>query len=195
MPQLTIGMLERFRRGMAAAEAANVPEPTAMTLATVNESGRPSARTVLLKQADTDGFVFYTNTTSRKGRHLAADNRVALVIWWREIEQQVLVEGTADPVSDVEADEYFASRPRISQLGAWASRQSATLDSRTSLEAALEAAEKRFGEGPVPRPPHWSGYRVDPDLLEFWYGRPYRLHDRHRYEWRDGDWRHRLLYP
>lgn len=195
MPEMTAEMLERFRDGMAAAQAAKVPEPTAMTLATVCESGAPSARTVLLKQADADGFVFFTNTTSRKGRHLAADDRVALVFWWRETEQQVLVEGRAGPVSDNEADEYFASRPRISQLGAWASRQSATLESREALEVALADAEKRFGDGPVPRPSHWSGYRVDPNMMEFWYGRPYRLHERHRYEWIEGDWSHRLLYP
>lgn len=195
MPDMSAEMLEWFNKGMSAAQAAAVPEPTAMTLATVGEGGRPSARIVLLKQVDETGFVFYTNTTSRKGRQLAADDHAALVFWWREIEQQVRVEGRAAPVTDAEADEYFATRPRISQLGAWASRQSAALDDRATLEAALKAAETRFGDDPVPRPPHWSGYRVSPDLVEFWYGRDYRLHERHCFEWHDGAWAHRLLYP
>lgn len=195
MPNMNAEMLEWFNKGMSAAQAAAVPEPTAMTLATVGESGRPSARIVLLKQVDEAGFVFYTNITSHKGRQLTADNRAALVFWWREIEQQVRVEGRVTPVMDAEADEYFATRPRISQLGAWASQQSAALDDRATLESALKAAEARFGDGPIPRPPHWSGYRVSPDLVEFWYGRAYRLHERHCFEWRRGAWDHRLLYP
>lgn len=188
--------IDRFRTlfEQARAEAA-VQEPTAMTLATVGANGRPSARTVLLKDADERGFVFYTNTGSRKGRQLTESPRAALVFLWPPLAAQVLVEGDVEPVSAAEADAYFASRPRLSQIGAWASEQSQPLDSRETLERRLDEYESRYAGQAVPRPPHWSGYRVKPDLIEFWRGREGRLHERDRY-FRDADtWRHTMLNP
>lgn len=187
-------ILARFAEGMEAARAASIPEPTAMTLATSVDE-QPSARTVLLKDMDADGFVFYTNLESNKGRQLIRNPRVALVFWWRETEQQVKVEGLVAPVDSEEADAYFASRPRGSQIGAWASVQSAELNSREALEARLKEFEDQFQGRDIPRPEHWSGFRVAPHMVEFWYGRPYRLHERVRFEARDGQWVRRLLYP
>jgi len=192
---MTDTMLTRFREGFERAQAANVPEPTAMTLATANRQGRPSARTVLLKDADHSGFVFYTNLESRKGRHLAANPAVSLVFWWRETAEQVLVDGEVEPVSSVEADAYFASRPRGSQIGAWASRQSQSLDSRQQLIDRVAEMESRYEGREVPRPEHWSGFRVRPQRVEFWYGREYRLHERVSYELDGGEWAETLLYP
>lgn len=184
-----LALLEQAR------DSESVPEPTAMTLATTGPDGRPSARTVLLKEADERGFVFYTNTLSRKGRQLSAVPQAALVFFWPALAAQVLVEGEVRAVDDDEADAYFASRPRLSQLGAWASEQSSPLESRALLEQRLEDCEHRFAGDAVPRPPHWSGYRVRPDLIEFWSGREGRLHERDRY-FREADaWRHTLLNP
>lgn len=189
--------LTRFHDLLAQAAAAGEPEPTAMTLATVDADGRPAARTVLLKEADRAGFVFYTNTLSRKGQELAGQPVAALLFLWKhlDLQVQVRVEGPVQPVSVAEANAYFASRPRLSQIGAWASIQSAPLDTRATLEARVAETEARYADTDVPRPPHWSGYRVVPDRIEFWFGRPFRLHDREEYRLQDGQWRVQRLYP
>ncbi len=188
-------VIERFDRVMQAANAANEREPSAMSLATISESGGVSVRTVLLKAFDASGFVFYTNTHSNKGRQLARHQQAALCLLWKSIFQQVQVEGTVEPVTAQEADEYFASRPRGSQIGAWASLQSEQLDSRETLEKRVVEYEKRFAGQNVPRPPHWSGYRVLPHMIEFWYGKESRLHDRFRFTLQNGDWQRQRLYP
>ena len=193
--QMTAAMVERFRAGFDRAVAAGVPEPTAMTLATLSGAGHPSARTVLLKDMDAEGFVFYTNLESRKGKQLTANPEVALVFWWRELAEQVVIEGSAEGVSDAEADAYFATRPRGSQIGAWASKQSDELASREELLQRVAHFEQKFSGRDVPRPQHWSGYRVRPRRVEFWYGRESRLHDRVCFDLADGDWREFLLYP
>ncbi|MEE4330474.1 MAG: pyridoxamine 5'-phosphate oxidase [Wenzhouxiangella sp.] len=195
IPPITEAMLQRFRDGFERARARSVPEPTAMQLSTVDEQGRPAVRTVLLKDADVDGFVFYTNLNSRKGRHLAHCPHVALVFWWRELEEQVLIDGLAEPVSPVEADAYFASRPRGSQIGAWASKQSQVLGERQTLIDRVAEVEARYEGREVPRPEHWSGFRVRPRRMEFWYGREYRLHERVCFELEDNAWQETLLYP
>jgi len=195
MPPMSEPMLAQFNEGFARAEAANVPEPTAMTLATVDQHGRPSARTMLLKGVDPEGFVFYTNLESRKGRQIAGNPNVALVFFWRETQEQVKVDGIVEPVSAAEADAYFASRPRGSQIGAWASLQSQPLDRRETFEQRIAEIEARHDGQDVPRPPHWSGFRVRPRRLEFWYGRKYRLHERVRYVLDGSEWVETLLYP
>lgn len=170
-------------------------DPNAMTLATVAPDGRPSARIVLLKGADADGFVFYTNTQSRKGAELATNPELALLFHWKSLARQVRIEGRAEPVRREEADAYYASRPRLSRLGAWASDQSRPLADRGTLQARVSAMEARFPTDDIPRPPHWSGYRVRPRAFEFWQDMPFRLHDRTVFE-QDGDgWRARKLYP
>ena len=171
-------------------------DATAMTLATVGAEGRPSARIVLLKGVDNGGLVFYTNTHSRKGRELAANKHAALDFWWPHIGWQVRFEGDVAPVTAAEADAYFASRARGSQLGAWASDQSATLNSRAELEARLVEVTRRYEGQPVPRPPHWSGYRLTPIAVELWRNREDRLHERELYtRTDDGSWTVRLLNP
>jgi pyridoxamine 5'-phosphate oxidase len=193
-----IDPIVRFERLLAAAVALDrtvLPEPTAMTLATVDTEGRPSARVVLLKSVGADGFVFYTNLRSRKGRELAGNHHAALCFHWQALEEQVRVEGIASQVPDAEADAYFATRPRISQLGAWASEQSAPLDAYATLEARLRDTEQRFAGVEVPRPPQWSGFRLVPDEMEFWRSRPFRLHERQRYQREGGAWRVVRLYP
>jgi len=174
-------------------------EPTAMTVATADAQGRPSARTVLLKAFDARGFVFYTHLDSHKGQELQANPQAALLLLWRSLREagiQVRIEGRVEQVSDAEADAYFASRPRMSQIGAWASQQSRTLASREAFDARVAEAEARFAGGPVPRPQGWSGLRVVPDRIEFWYGAQFRLHERWCYEaGTDGQWSKRLLYP
>lgn len=172
-----------------------LPEPTAFALGTVNDTGQPSVRIVLLKQVDDRGFVFYTNFESRKGRELLASRRAALCFHWQQLEVQVRVEGVAQPVSDEEADAYFASRARGSQLGAWASIQSRTMTSPGDLDERLREMERRFDGKPVPRPPHWSGFRIVPERIEFWRNMPSRLHVRHLYTRDDGGWRVEQLYP
>lgn len=197
MSTLTAEILDTFTHLLNEAQACNDPEPTAMTLATVGKNGQPSARTVLLKGFDERGFVFYTNFDSRKGRQLADNPRAALLFYWKTIRDgiQATIEGSVEPVTAVEADAYFATRPRASQIGAWASLQSQTLESREILEARIGEVEARFKDVPVTRPPHWSGFRVVPEMVEFWYGARYRLHERDRYERVDGQWRKRMLYP
>ena len=172
-------------------------EPTAMSLATLGADGALSSRIVLLKSVDARGFTFFTNLHSRKGRALLAHPGCALLFHWQPLEVQVRVEGIATQVADAEADEYFASRPRQSQLGAWASDQSETLDSRDELLARMEALVHRFEGHPVPRPPHWSGFRVSPRAIEFWRNQESRLHERELYtRASDGEpWSRRLLNP
>lgn len=180
---------------LAEAEAAGDEEPTAMTLCTQGVDGRLSARVVLLKQLDARGFVFYTNGHSLKGRQLAANPRAALVFLWKKIHRQVRVEGVTETVSDEEADAYFAGRPRGSQIGAWASLQSQVLPDRGTLEARVAEYEAKYADRVVPRPPHWSGFRVVPDRLELWFGQRHRLHDRWAYQREEGGWTLHKLYP
>ncbi len=168
----------RFRDVFDEAAATGMTDPNAMILSTVASDGRPSSRAVLLKDFDERGFVFYTNLESRKGRDISDRPDVCLIFYWRELNKQVRIEGRAEQVSDEEADAYFATRPRGSQLGAWASRQSRPLKSRAELLAAVAKFEARFLVR-VPRPPHWSGYRVVPEYFEFWVAGAFRLHDPH----------------
>ena len=194
---LTDEILDTFNALLDEARASADPEPTAMTVATVGKGGRPAARTVLLKAVDARGFVFYTNFDSRKGRQLAGNPQAALLFHWKMIREgvQVKVEGTVEPVSAAEADAYFATRPRASQIGAWASLQSQVLPSREVFEQRITEVEQRYEGVDVPRPPHWSGFRVVPEMVEFWYGARYRLHERQRYQRVDGAWQRFMLYP
>lgn len=172
-----------------------LPEPTAFALATAAADGQPSVRMLLLKHVDRAGFVFYTNLESRKARDLAANPRAAMNFHWAPLERQVRIEGTVARVSDAEADEYFATRPRDSQLGAWASRQSRAIERAGDLETRLEEFRRKFDGADVPRPAFWSGFRLAPVTIEFWKGRPSRLHDRELFV-RDGTgWRATRLYP
>jgi pyridoxamine 5'-phosphate oxidase len=198
MPTLPTDVLTTFDGLFDEALAAGEPDPTAMTVATADASGRPSARTVLLKAHDERGFVFYTHLDGRKGRELQANPRAALLFLWPRVRQgvQVRIEGTVEIVDDAEADAYFASRPRGSQLGAWASVQSETLASREAFETHLAEVAARFDDRDVPRPPRWSGFRIVPRTVEFWYGGAYRLHERYLHEASDdGTWSTRMLQP
>ena len=179
---------------MDAAITAQVPEPTAMTLATVNARGRPAARIVLLKGADARGFVFFTNYDSRKGKELATHPVAALTFLWKELERQVRIEGTVEKVSAEESSAYYATRPLGSRIGAWASPQSDTIESRAWLEGRWEELAARYGENPA-CPPNWGGYRVIPDYLEFWQGRSSRLHDRIAYTRAGNEWKIARLAP
>jgi pyridoxamine 5'-phosphate oxidase len=173
--------IAQFLAWLGEAETAGIALPNAVALATADAEARPSVRHVLLRAADERGFVFYTNHESRKGRQLAENPRAALVVLWRELDRQVSVTGDVDRVADDEADAYFAERPRGAQIGAWASPQSDVLADRHELERRVAAEEERFHGEEVTRPPHWGGYRLTPDTIEFWQGRPFRLHDRFRY--------------
>ncbi len=172
-----------------------LPDPTAMSLATVSEDGSPSLRIVLLKSVDQDGFVFYTNIDSRKGRDLRGQPRAALCFYWPALDLQIRIEGAVEPVTAEEADEYFATRVRGSQIGAWASRQSAPMTVDGDLDARVAMYEKEFAGRDIPRPAFWSGFRVKPHTIEFWQNRANRLHDRTLYTREGGTWRVDTLYP
>jgi pyridoxamine 5'-phosphate oxidase len=186
----------KFQEWMNEAWTHEPDDANAMTLATATPGGFPAARIVLLKGADGHGFVFYTNTESRKGGELAANSRAALLFHWKPQGRQVRIEGHVEPVTAAEADAYFASRPRISRLGAWASDQSRALPERAELERRLAAYEARYPSDDIPRPPHWSGYRVVPANFEFWQSMPFRLHDRTVYSRdKNGGWTVSKLFP
>jgi pyridoxamine 5'-phosphate oxidase len=187
-------LLERW---LEDAVRAGLYDPTAMVLSTVSATGRPSSRMVLCKGLSAGGLDFFTNYSSRKGEELAGQPQVAVVFPWHPLQRQVRVEGTASRLSEAENDEYFASRPRESQLGAWASPQSKVVESRDVLDRRYADAVARFGDGPVTRPPYWGGFRIAPESFEFWQGRQGRLHDRFRYHWvaTRGSWRAERLAP
>jgi len=190
--------MEQFRRWFEDAELEDISMPNAIALATADATGHPSVRHVLLRGFDERGFVFYTNRRSRKGRDLAENPFASIVVLWKELDRQVCATGTVEPTSEGESDAYFASRPRDAQIGAWASPQSEILTSRSDLDAAVADVDRRFEGANVPRPPHWGGFRLRPDAVEFWQGRAFRLHDRLRYA-RDADepigWRIERLAP
>lgn len=187
--------IELFRVWFVQALSAELAEPNAMSLATVAADGLPSVRIVLLKGFDHEGFTFFTNYESRKGRELSANPHAALAFWWHEFERQVRVEGRVEKVSPAESDEYFAMRPLGSRLGAWASSQSEVVLDRDSLDRQYADLAARYSDGNVPRPLHWGGYRLVPDALEFWQGRPNRLHDRIRFRRSGGGWVRERLAP
>jgi pyridoxamine 5'-phosphate oxidase len=179
----------------AEAVAAGLPEPEAMALATADAAGRPSVRFVLLKGIDPRGVRFFTNYESRKARELAENQRAALALYWQPLGRQVRLEGTVERLGAEESDAYFATRGRSSRIGAWASQQSAELPDRAVLDARVRELEERFGDADVPRPVHWGGYLLRPDVIELWRGRPDRLHDREEWRLRDGAWTARRLNP
>jgi pyridoxamine 5'-phosphate oxidase len=186
--------MRQFERWFDDALRAGVPLPNAMTLATVAPSGAPSARIVLLKGVESGGFVFYTNYLSRKGRELERSGAACLLFLWSDLERQVRIDGTVQKVAAAESDAYYAARPLGARLSAWASAQSAPVASRQQLESAMEGMRRRYGESP-PRPPHWGGYRVEPEAIEFWQGRSDRLHDRLVYRRNAGAWKIERLSP
>jgi pyridoxamine 5'-phosphate oxidase len=184
-----------FDDWFAEAKASEPNDAEAIALATADAGGRPSVRMVLLKGHGPAGFVFYTNEESAKGAQLAANPRAALLFHWKSLRRQVRIEGPVERVAAADADAYFASRSRDSQLGAWASDQSRPLDSRATFERRFKEMQQRFEGADVPRPPHWGGYRVLPERIEFWSDRPHRLHERRLFERQDGGWCEGLLYP
>jgi pyridoxamine 5'-phosphate oxidase len=187
--------LDLFRQWFDEAERNEPDNPNAMSLATVGADGAPSIRMVLLKGVDDEGFVFYTNLESRKGGELRANDRVALCFHWKSLRRQVRIEGTASPVAGDEADAYFASRPRGSQIGAWASAQSRPMNGKAELLKQVASHTAKFGIARVPRPPHWSGFRIVPDVIEFWREGQFRLHDRLQYRRTADGWTTQILYP
>jgi pyridoxamine 5'-phosphate oxidase len=189
--------LRLFAAWLGEATAAEPRDPTAMTLATVDAGGLPNARMVLLKGLDERGFVFYTNVASQKGQELDSHPQAALVFHWKSLNRQVRVRGTVERVTEAEADDYFATRPKQAQIGAWASKQSAPLESRLAFEKAVALYAAKYAIGTVPRPPNWSGYRIVPLRIEFWHDRPFRLHDRIEFvrENPGAPWSKTRLYP
>ncbi len=184
-----------FAAWLKEATACEPNDPNAMALATVDQNGLPDVRMVLLKGFDADGFVFYSHINSAKGRELAANPKAALLFHWKSLRRQVRVRGDVSRVTDAEADAYFATRPKQSQIGAWASKQSEPLESRMAFEKAIALNAAKYGLGEVPRPPGWSGWRIAPQTIEFWHDRPFRLHDRVLFASGGGCWRKTRLYP
>lgn len=187
--------LSMFRHWMQDALRAGLYEPNAMVVATVDATGTPAQRIVLLKRIDERGYVFFTNYSSRKGEELAANPRASLLFPWQQLERQVRVEGTVSRLSEAENDAYFATRPRGSQIGAWASPQSQVIPDRTTLDRRYDEVAERFGEGDIPRPQHWGGFCVEPEVVEFWQGRLGRMHDRLRYRRTADGWVTERLAP
>ncbi len=187
--------LAEFRALFAQAQTLDTDYPNAMSLATADSQGRPSVRIVLLKELDDRGFVFYTNQRSAKGDDLRANAQAELMFYWEKLKRQVRIHGVIESVSDAEADEYWMTRPLESRIGGWASQQSQVLDKREELDDSYKTIESQYPDGNIPRPPHWSGYRVLPDYFEFWEERPFRLHHRQCYEQKEGVWTAFLLNP
>jgi pyridoxamine 5'-phosphate oxidase len=185
----------QFHEWMDYAIQAGVPEANAVHLSTVSSEGRPSSRIVLLREFSEEGLVFYTNYQSRKGSHISENPYVAVTLFWPELERQVRVEGRAEKIDESKSDSYFHSRPLESRLGAWASRQSQTLESREQLEKTMLEVQQRYEGTEIPRPAHWGGYLIRPDYFEFWQGRANRLHDRISYTLENGSWRISRLFP
>lgn len=184
-----------FSAWLGEASASEPRDPNAMALATVDADGLPNVRMVLLKGLDARGFVFFTNLNSQKGQELQANLKAALVFYWKSLNRQIRIRGEVEQVTDAEADEYFATRPRGAQIGAWASQQSAPLESRFALEKAVALYTAKFGLGPISRPAHWSGFRIVPNSIEFWADRPFRLHDRIIFHRKQETWVKTRLYP
>ncbi len=184
-----------FAKWFGEAKEKEINDPNAMAVASVDSSGRPSIRMVLLKDFDAGGFVFYTNYESRKGTEILGNPQTALLFHWKSLRRQVRIEGPVEKVSDAEADDYFHSRPRQSQIGAWASQQSRPLESRFALEKAVAKYAAKYPVGTIPRPPYWSGFRIRPDYFEFWEDRPFRLHDRLIFKPAGNGWATEKLYP
>lgn len=188
--------IKQFDKWWQQAIESNIEEVNAMTLATVNEQGAPSARIVLLKDYDEEGFVFFTNYQSAKGNNIQTNSNVALVFFWKELERQIRIEGVAQKISDQQSDDYYHSRPTESKIGAWASPQSQKIESREVLENNFKKTEMDFKDQDIKRPPHWGGYKVLPNKIEFWQGRPGRLHDRIEYsKKKEGNWAFIRLAP
>lgn len=187
--------LLQFKRWFQEALNAQIPEANAMALATANDSGRPSCRMILLKAVDDRGLIFFTNIQSHKGKDLASNPYACATFYWHELERQIIVDGPVEPLAKLESESYFATRPRGSQIGAWASHQDQVLESRAELETAYHHYEQEFAETLVPMPNYWGGYRLKPERMEFWQGRPNRLHDRFQYVLSDQAWKIHRLAP